>query len=527
MMKRLSDRDRARVQGVINRNRPRLARIRGYVDAVPGFAIDKGQLVRKPAIVVLVRQKLPEASLSVEEAAPRQIGRLRVDVQTADLETQIAAVGAAALGLATRAAAAKAPTYKPLPGNPIDAVLSIDSPFLCHAGPDTGWVLLRDFIASAKRSLVAAIYDFNADYIEKTLISTAKKRGGKMKVKLTIDNGLSNDETAIQKRLKKALKAGYDPQIVTCAGGARFPTAYHEKVIVRDDLGVWLSSGNWTKNSQPMRDPVGDPPSAKGMYSAGNREWHVIVEDKALASVFKEYIEHDHKQAKQDAALGLAVTVMPDVFVPVESLVEPLATAVPTPVAAASLPKRPRRVKVRPLISPDNYARRVDELIRSAEARLYLQYSYITWTEAKKDEKFTSILNYLGELSWKKKFDLKVIVHSRDAATKVRILAEHGWNEKVVHRQGNIHNKGIIVDGSKVMISSQNWSGDGYLRNRDAGLIIEDREVASYYERIFLDDWNKRTQPALAEASAAILALPGEAVPRGMVRMSWQDFHRE
>ncbi len=42
----------------------------------------------------------------------------------------------------------------------------------------------------------------------------------------------------------------------------------------------------------------------------------------------------------------------------------------------------------------------------------------------------------------------------------------------------------------RVLVSSQNWSGDGFLRNRDAGLIVEDAEIAGYYEAIFLDDWN-------------------------------------
>ncbi|CAN5201512.1 hypothetical protein BH10PSE6_BH10PSE6_25810 [soil metagenome] len=340
---------------------------------------------------------------------------------------------------------------------------------------------------------------------------------------------MRDNEKPIQKRLKTAMGAAYDSQLVICRAGGRFPTAYHEKVIVRDDSAVWLSSGNWSTRSQPMIDPIGDPSTAKGMYGVGNREWHVIVADKALAGVFKAYIEHDYKQAKEDASAGLALAAkpaMPDVFVPIEALTdEMLVAAVPAPVAPKPLPSVARPVQVHPLLSPDNYAKRISELIRSASKSLYLQYSYITWTAAAPDRDFTDILGHLGDLSWRSDFDLKVIVGGE--AAKVRVLAENGWNEAAVHRQSNIHNKGVVADGKRVLISSQNWSGDGFLRNRDAGLIIDDPEIAAYYQKIFLDDWKKRARPALEETAAAILAPAGAPVPRGMVRMTWRDYHRE
>jgi PLD-like domain len=68
-------------------------------------------------------------------------------------------------------------------------------------------------------------------------------------------------------------------------------------------------------------------------------------------------------------------------------------------------------------------------------------------------------------------------------------LQQTGLNLSSVKVQAGVHNKGIVVDSKTVMISSQNWSGDGVLRNRDAGLIIFDEEVAQYYEQVFLHDW--------------------------------------
>ena len=51
----------------------------------------------------------------------------------------------------------------------------------------------------------------------------------------------------------------------------------------------------------------------------------------------------------------------------------------------------------------------------------------------------------------------------------------------VVHNvriQHNVHNKGIIVGGAAVLVSSQNWSADGTLYNRDADAIIYQQDAA-------------------------------------------------
>ncbi|MGE0460694.1 MAG: phospholipase D-like domain-containing protein [Vicinamibacterales bacterium] len=62
----------------------------------------------------------------------------------------------------------------------------------------------------------------------------------------------------------------------------------------------------------------------------------------------------------------------------------------------------------------------------------------------------------------------------------------------VLRIQDRVHNKGIVVDSGTILVSSQNWSGDGTLRNRDAGVIICHAGIARYFEQIFLQDWEKR-----------------------------------
>lgn len=53
-----------------------------------------------------------------------------------------------------------------------------------------------------------------------------------------------------------------------------FPSAYHIKVAVKDGTSFWLSSGNWTRSSQPQNPTVNWPSALRN----SNREWHVVVD---------------------------------------------------------------------------------------------------------------------------------------------------------------------------------------------------------------------------------------------------------
>jgi phosphatidylserine/phosphatidylglycerophosphate/cardiolipin synthase-like enzyme len=59
---------------------------------------------------------------------------------------------------------------------------------------------------------------------------------------------------------------------------------------------------------------------------------------------------------------------------------------------------------------------------------------------------------------------------------------------------GWTHNKGVIVDGQKVLVSSINWSFESTHENREAGVIINHSGVANYFKQIFDWDWNVGVQ---------------------------------
>jgi phosphatidylserine/phosphatidylglycerophosphate/cardiolipin synthase-like enzyme len=152
-----------------------------------------------------------------------------------------------------------------------------------------------------------------------------------------------------------------------------------------------------------------------------------------------------------------------------------------------------------------------------------MQLAYINYSDAAGDATFTDLLNVVKKKIDQAGVDVRIIVDSRNGAGGVAALVEHGFKQTVFRQQTNIHNKGIVVDGEAVLVSSANWSSDGILRNRDAGLIIANAEVAGYYQQVFLDDWDKRAT-AIKGPSTAIVARPGAATPPGMVRVSWHEY---
>jgi phosphatidylserine/phosphatidylglycerophosphate/cardiolipin synthase-like enzyme len=53
----------------------------------------------------------------------------------------------------------------------------------------------------------------------------------------------------------------------------------------------------------------------------------------------------------------------------------------------------------------------------------------------------------------------------------------------------NVHNKGFVIDGKTVVVSSQNFLPAGVYDSRDAGFILESEDIAQYFGPIFDADW--------------------------------------
>jgi phosphatidylserine/phosphatidylglycerophosphate/cardiolipin synthase-like enzyme len=155
-----------------------------------------------------------------------------------------------------------------------------------------------------------------------------------------------------------------------------------------------------------------------------------------------------------------------------------------------------KRMKLRPLLTPDEgvYAPAIHDLLSSAERSVYMQTQYV---HPSPDQALTGLIQALVDRQ-RAGLDVRLILSQWETADYLEQLQAAGLDLTGVRIQRGVHNKGIVVDSRIVLVSSQNWSGDGVARNRDAGLLIYDEEVAAYYERIFIHDWtNLAIQQAL------------------------------
>jgi PLD-like domain len=495
----------------------------GVASIRPGYRMQQGWPTKEPAIVVIISQDAGDDSL------PRTIQGIPVDVRRpTDVEelrfrepstfSKLAAqrtefrVGAfaevdpvaeaeetpaRAQPAVDRSAAKPQLPYTAPKGVKLKRV-SGKIAIICHASPDAGFPTLRSFLGATKSTLTVGIYDFTSRHI---LNEVEKNVLGKQLFRLTLDNpaknptaDLTDSETlqALSDALGDEFKSAW--ALVRSNRAAQtwiYPTAYHIKVAIRDSAAMWLSSGNWNNANQPDMDPINNPnPQDQDTARKSDRDWHVIVEHPGLARTYEAFLKHDFEVAHGAAAGGPGLRAAePEVALP-----EALRAA-----AKASFQFHPplridnERVTITPLLTPDAgvYQPAMLKLIRSARTRLYIQLQYIHPSDKDEDADFTALIDAVADRI-QAGVDVRIILSQWQASNGwLERLQAAGIDLEFVKIQNGLHNKGFVVDSKVVALGSQNWSGEGVLRNRDASVIIRNATAAKYYEQIFLHDWEK------------------------------------
>jgi hypothetical protein len=541
---------------VIQANLPQF-RKPGALTVRPGYKIRGGWITPDPAIVVTVRQK--KSNVSPQEAIPAQVNGVATDVREAttiqklrfDSPQQHANLVAMARPEyeqpefdferdAQTGQPLKAPQpapaiaqmmakplkpYTPAPNTPLTPVMDKMS-IICHASPDAGWMQLSKFLQGIQQQLTVGIYDFTSAHI---LEAAKVGLAGNQDLSLVLDHPAPNPSadqsddqtaqelnTALGRREQFAWAAeARDPKVT----GGFFPNAYHIKVAVKDHQTFWLSSGNWNNSNQPDIDPFAagaDKATIAATAKKSDRDWHVIVDHAGLAKTFEAYLQNDLTcatplQASAGAAHAAAAALPPEANLlspepPIQSTTAPAQYFAPFQITA-------EQVTVQPLLTPDsgagNYAVNISKLIESATSKLYLQTQYIHPPKTGTDAGFQGLIDAV-KAKMQKGLDVKIILSEYEATG--------GWLEKLqaagldmskVRIQNGVHNKGFVIDSKVVALGSQNWSGDGVLRNRDASLIIYHEGAAQYFEKIFVHDWTILAKQKLSAPSGkASVAAP-------------------
>jgi hypothetical protein len=496
----------------------------GVISVRPGYAFEAGWITDRPAIVVTVdgaAEGVPEridgipVEIRAASAAKRQrildpaayqrAGHLTPDtgaVPEFDTEFAFTQAGSpaplAALEPRATAGAAKAQLpYTAPPGVSLHAV-SGELTIEVSATPDSAWPVLKAFLDATTHTLSVALYDFTSAHV---LSEVETALAGK-RLNLTLDHPALDptaDQTDAQTvaALRSTLAAGLDQawaleRMDPLATAWIYPTAYHIKVAVQDSSRVWLSSGNWNNSNQPAIDPVDDPGDATAARSA-DRDWHVVVSDPSLAQNLEAFVLHDLEIAAAHNAASASGS--PQSAESARAITPPFAQFFPAKTITGQM-------TITPLLTPDPgvYADAVLALIRSAQRTLHLQFQYIelpSASAASESAAFSALVSAVIERQGAG-VEVQIIMSEYETAGYLEQLQSAGLDVvSNVKIQNNVHNKGIVVDGSTVLVSSQNWSADGVLRNRDAGLIIESADVAGYFDQLFAHDW---TNLAAAQA---------------------------
>jgi hypothetical protein len=497
----------------------------GALTVRPGYQVAGGWPTKKPAIVVTVDRKRDD--LAAQDRLPETLEGFPVDVRQGSPLHRLRAANPALFASAAAAAppeldrpvfpferdltgqslaplaatvdALRRPAKQQLRYVPADAPLDAvtdDMTITCHASPDAGWPTLKQFLQGTTRSLTVGMYDFTSTHIAETVQATLQQAGRTLNLVLDHPPSKStreqtNDQTSddLQSALGDRFKFAWalersDPKVSTWI----FPSAYHIKVAVRDNTSFWLSSGNWNSTNQPDIDPLTDPAGAASIVQKSDRDWHVIVDHQGLADVYEKYLLNDLDVASQNQGVAAEMAAA------MSALAE---LAAPEIILAARVPQQyfpPKtitaRMKIQPILTPDNYVDLILALINSAQRSFYMQTQYINYSDKPENSQFAALVAAVAK-KINDGVDVRLIMSQYETTDKLELLQGAGIDLSHVRIQANVHNKGIVVDSQVVAVGSQNWSGDGVLRNRDATVIIYNEEAAQYWEQIFIHDWTR------------------------------------
>jgi hypothetical protein len=144
----------------------------------------------------------------------------------------------------------------------------------------------------------------------------------------------------------------------------------------------------------------------------------------------------------------------------------------------------------------------VDAARRGVRVRVLLDGTWYN-TEAEDPRDNDDTVRALRELAAREKLDLQAKVLNLFASDL----------EKV-------HAKGVIADRARVFVGSINWTENSFKGNREVGVVVGHKEIASYYADLFVRDWgiSRLYRAEIAREGAEAHARPGGGTGGGALR---------
>ena len=344
--------------------------------------------------------------------------------------------------------------------------------------PEHGLMDILNWIGDAQTSLHVHMYIIQSSELTQALID-AQSRGVDVTIVLNEPEDWWNyNDKVAQEAYAYALKEG-GISVHWFGGSGDDPYLYlHSKVAVRDDASVWIGSGNWKPSSLPYD---GD---------RGNRDWGILVDSVELATNVRANMAFDENSMYVQPVSSTS---------PTNSYVIPDAQVIDQTTADAFTGTFSGQL----LTCPDDCVEGLTEMIQSAESEilLSLQYLDLDWKWGWGENPLISALQQAASDG----VSIRLIINGAYLDEDIQDVVDrinndwnitNGWDASAIIMSEDddvmkLHNKGAIVDGESVLISSINWGDSAMVRNREMGLIITSTEVAAPFVASWYADWNR------------------------------------
>jgi cardiolipin synthase A/B len=348
--------------------------------------------------------------------------------------------------------------------------------------PDCSFRAIVDEIRKANESIYFNIYEFTNPILCDELIAALRRNVSVcIFAEASPVGGIDDREKFILNRISSH---GGDIRLIVNDNEndvyARY-TFDHAKYLVIDNKTVIVESCNWAKTGVPP-DPT-----------FGNREWGIIVRNSDVAKQFLEVFLDDYNPQRCDSYIfnEMNFSISPDLYMDESILKGSYEPQFESKTFNGNF-------SATPVFSPDTSEKAICDMIESANKSIYIEQLYIYKNWSKISSPFVERLVNKS----KQGIDVKVILNydpnyksTNDKCNQTKqYLEKYGIEVKFVFTNWsyftNVHNKGMIVDNKSVLISSINWNEDSVTLNREAGIIINNEDVARYYSNVFFYDWN-------------------------------------